>query len=377
MAAFLSFALLVPLTVPYLGTEQYGIWMTLLSLVALIGITNLGMGNALITLIARTDAEADELEASRYVSTAVFIVGTIALGLGLVGALLLPLVPFDDLFNVPAGPDADVARRAAVTLVVVLLLTIPIGLVGQIRLGYQEGYVTAWFDAAASALGLVGVAVCVALGAGLPWLVAAAAAAPLATSLMNWGLLLRARPRLRPRMRSADRRHASVLVRSGRLYFALQLAIIVGFSSDNIVAAQVLGPAAVTQYAVPSRLALAGIALIAVLVVPLWPAYAEALARDNIAWVIRILRRSLIATGAVALAGAVVFVSFGGSFINTWSRGEVDPGRSLLMGLGVWLVLGSIGDTRHVPQCNAHRPHAGDLFVPNGGGKHHLERHSC
>jgi O-antigen/teichoic acid export membrane protein len=225
----------------------------------------------------------------------------------------------------------------------VFLLTIPVGVVGQIRLGYQEGYVTAWLDAAASVLGVVGVVAGIAVGAGLPWLVAAAAAPPLATGLVNWILLLRARPALRPRISSAGRRHAKVLLRSGGLFFALQLAIVVGFSADNFVAAQVLGPAAATQYAVPSRLALAGVALIAVLALPLWPAYAEALARGDVAWVLRILRRSLIATTAAALAGAVVFVSIGGPIVDAWSRGAVDPGWSLLVGLGLWLVLGSVG----------------------------------
>ncbi len=342
-ASFASLLVLVPLTVPYLGVERYGIWMTLLSLVALLGITNLGMGNALITLIARTEAAADQEEAGRYVSTAAVLFGAIAISLGLVGAMVLPFVPWGSLLNVPAGALADEGGRAAVALLVVFLLMIPVGIVGQIRLGYQEGYVTAWLDATASVLGVVGVVVGVAVGAGLPWLVAAAAAAPLATGLVNWVLLVRAHPVLRPLVRRADRRHAKVLLRSGGLYFALQLAFVVGFSADNFVAAQVLGPAAVTQYAVPYGLAMAGVGLSSVLVLPLWPAYAEALARGDVAWVLRILRRSLIATSTAALAAAVAFVPFGGPIVDAWSRGEVDPGWGLLVGLGLWLVLGSVG----------------------------------
>jgi O-antigen/teichoic acid export membrane protein len=343
-ASIASFLLLVPLTLPYLGTKQYGIWMTLLSFIALLGITNLGMGNALITLIARTDAKADEEEAGHYVSTAVLLFGTIALTLGLLGAAVLPFAPWNSLFNVPAGVLADEGGHAAVALLIVFLLTMPVGVVAQIRLGYQEGYVTAWLDAAGSVLGVGGVATCIALGAGLPWLVAAAAAAPLATGLVNWVLLVRARPALRPLARRADRYHAAVLFRSGGLYFALQLAIVVGFSADNFVALQVLGPAAATQYAIPSRLALAGVALISVFALPLWPAYAEALARGDGAWVVRIFRRSLIAAAAAALAGTAVLVSFGKVIVDTWSRGKVDPGWSLLIGLGLWLILGSIGN---------------------------------
>ena len=81
-ASFGAFALLVPITLPYLGAERYGVWMTLLSLVALIGITDFGMGNALVSIIARADAERDDNAAGRYVSTAVALSTVIALVLG-------------------------------------------------------------------------------------------------------------------------------------------------------------------------------------------------------------------------------------------------------------------------------------------------------
>jgi len=80
-ASFGAFALLVPITLPYLGAERYGVWMTLLSLVALVGITDLGMGNALVTIIARADADRDDTTAGRYVSTAIALFTVIALGL--------------------------------------------------------------------------------------------------------------------------------------------------------------------------------------------------------------------------------------------------------------------------------------------------------
>jgi O-antigen/teichoic acid export membrane protein len=77
---------------------------------------------------------------------------------------------------------------------------------------------------------------------------------------------------------------------------------------------------------------------------PLWPAYADALARGDVPWVMRILRRSLIATTTAATLGATVFVLAGGWIVDTWSRGKVHPHASLLIGLGLWLILGSAGN---------------------------------
>lgn len=342
-ANFASLLILVPLAVPYLGTERYGIWMTLVSLTAFLGVANLGIGNALVTLIARGDAIAGDEEVSRYISTAVALFGGIAALLGLIGAGVIPLLPWDSIFNAPSPAIADEGGRAAIAVFVVFLVSMPVGLISQIRLGYQEGYVAAWFDAAASIVAIVGVAVAIALNLGLPSIVAAAVAAPLVTGAANWMLLFRKRPTLLPAVRKIDGRHARTLLRSGGLYFALELAIIVGFSSDNFVAAQVLGPAAVTQYAVPSRLALAGIAILSAFSMPLWPAYADALARGDVPWALRVLRRSVIATTTAAVLGATLLVIAGGTIVDIWSRGRVHPHASLLVGLGLWIILGSAG----------------------------------
>ncbi|MHB8059239.1 MAG: MATE family efflux transporter [Gaiellaceae bacterium] len=338
-----SFLLIVPLTVHYLGTERYGVWMTVLSIVGFLSLTNLGMGNALITLIARTDAADNEQDAGRYVSTALLLFGSISLVLGVIAIATYPFIPWGAVFNVSAGSLSTDAARAAIAVIGVYVIGIPFSLVAQIRLGYQEGYINAWWDAAGSVFTLAAVAIAVAAGASLPVLVAAASAAPLIGSAANFALLVRKRPALRPRLRRAERRHAKTLLRSGSLFFFLQLALVIGFSTDNFVAAQVLGPSAVTQYAVPRRLAFAGITLLTVFLAPLWPAYAEALARHDRGWVLRTLRRSMIVATVTAIAGATVFLFAGRDIIRVWSRGEVVPSRGLLLGFAIWIVLASAG----------------------------------
>lgn len=334
---------LVPLVVVYLGKEQYGVWATLWSLVAFLSFANLGIGNALVSLLARSDALGDEKNAAGLISSAFYVFVGIALILGGAMALAADHVPWNTVFNVSSGPLATEGGRAALVVVFLFLLGIPIGAVSQIRLGFQEGYLSALFDACGSLLSLAAVVVAIQLHASLPWLVAAVAGGPLVTSIVNWAVAARSRPYIRPRIRLVNRAHAQLLLRSGGLFLALQFATVIGYSTDNFVAAQVLGPKAVTDYAVPSRLAFAGLSLLAMLSAPLWPAYAEALAKGDFVWVARILRRSLLITGACALVAAIVFVAFGPSAIGAWSAGRVHPGFLLLLGLGCWIVLGTGG----------------------------------
>ena len=149
---------------------------------------------------------------------------------------------------------------------------------------------TACWDTVGSVVAVGAVALAVALDAGLAVLVAAAAAVPLAATALNFTFLVHKRPSLRPRLANVERRYVRTLLRTGSLFFVLQVAVLVGYSSDNFVTAQVLGPAAVAHYAIPSRLALAGVTLLTVFLSPLWPAYAEALARGDREWTLKTLR---------------------------------------------------------------------------------------
>jgi O-antigen/teichoic acid export membrane protein len=76
---------------------------------------------------------------------------------------------------------------------------------------------------------------------------------------------------------------------------------------------------------------------------PLWPAYAEALARGDRLWALKTLRQSIFMATSVAAAGALVFVLVARPFVNLLSSGKVEPSQGLVLGLSCWIVLGSAG----------------------------------
>ena len=97
-------------------------------------------------------------------------------------------------------------------------------------------------------------------------------------------LLLVTKPWLRPRLALLDLSTGPRTAASGSGFFLIQIAGAVVFSSDNLVVSHYLGAAQVTPYSVTWRLV--GLtAMLQSLVFPaLWPAYAEAYARGDYAW---------------------------------------------------------------------------------------------
>ena len=331
----------VPLTLGYLGAERYGLWMTISALVAMFGFADLGMGNGLLNALAEANGRDNRDAARRYVSSAFLMLAGLAVIVGAAFAVVYPLVPWQALFNV-SSPEAGPAMAAFVGC---FLVSLPLGVVEKVQLGYQEGFRNALWTALGSVFGLGAVLVAIALEAGLPWLVLAMAGAPVVARLANGVALFGWHKRwLRPTLAAATRSAARQVLQLGLLFLVLQLAVAVAYQSDSMVAAQVIGPEAVAEYSVVYRLfmfvpMLAGLAL-----TPLWPAYGEAIARGDVAWVRRTLSRSLRFSVLATVPASLVLVVLGSKIIHIWVGEEIAPSYALILGFGVWMVMVTVGN---------------------------------
>jgi O-antigen/teichoic acid export membrane protein len=150
-------------------------------------------------------------------------------------------------------------------------------------------------------------------------------------------------PYLRPRMSAVTWAGGKRLCRMGSLFLALQLAAALGFSSDNLVAAQVVGGHAVPSYAIPYRLFALSLTVVQLLAGPLWPAYTEAITRGDRAWVRRTLVRSLTLSVSISLASSVLLLVFGNAILAVWVGPHIRASYWLLLGLAIWNVFSGAG----------------------------------
>jgi O-antigen/teichoic acid export membrane protein len=336
----------VPLTLDYLGSERYGMWMTIGSITLMLGFADFGIGNGVLNVVADANGRDDRHLGREAVSSGFFLLSLIGVGLLVLFAVISTFVPWARLYNVSAPMAMSEAAPATTVFFVVWVLNVPLGIVQRAQLGYQRGFVNYAWQAAGSCLSLAGAILAVEVGAGLPWLVVALTGGPLLAvalnSLVEFGW---ASPWLRPAWSFVSRSAARLILRLGLWFFVIQLAMTLGYASTNLVIAQVLGSSEVTQYAVPARLfAFIGV-VVGLLMMPLWPAYGEAMTRGDATWVRRTLIRTLLVTLVLTVIPAVVLVVWGKQIIGLWVGDAVTPSFWLLGGLGVWTVLSGLGAT--------------------------------
>ena len=111
----LAMVLSVKLTIPYLGAERFGVWMTFASLSAMLAFLDLGVGNALTNRIASAAAQ-DQPQGLRRAVTggplALLLIGTAAAA---VLALLALALPWGWLLrSSDAAPVAEASSAALV-----------------------------------------------------------------------------------------------------------------------------------------------------------------------------------------------------------------------------------------------------------------------
>lgn len=330
----------IPIALRYLGPERYGVWATLAAISTMLVFADLGIGNGLLNLIAEAMSRGDPAAARRAVSTALVTLTLIAVALAAIFLVVFPIVPWSQVINVQSPLISGEAAPAVAAAAAMFVLSIPLGVVQRIQLGMQQGFRNSLWLAVGSILSLLGLLVAIALNAGLPAVVLALTGGPVLALALNWIVLLRqGGDWVRPSLRLAAAEPARRLARLGSLFFVLQLSFAIAYQSDVVIAGHLLGLEAASTYSVTLRLFLFGQSLATMVLIPLWPAYTEAIGRGDLRWVRATLRRSVIAAAILTTAWSIFLVLVGPSLLFRWLAPGIEPPFALIVGAAIWAIV--------------------------------------
>jgi O-antigen/teichoic acid export membrane protein len=337
LAAQLAVTLITtPWLLKHLGRAGFGLWATLYSLVSMCSFLDFGIGFGLVSILAQCYGRDDRDSAARYVSSAVWSVSVIA-------ALFLSLfllfgryVSWAQLFNV-SGPSAVDARHGVYAVAIAVALALPLSLVVRIQAAYQRGYINSAWDIVARVALIVSVAAAIRLNATIPQILGLFLFFPIVGYLISGVVLVFFQDRaLRPTLAHLNSYSVKAVFRGGFMFFVLQLVTAVGFSSDNLIIARVLGPSAVADFAVPRTLFQMVITGCMLFLNPLWPAYGDAIARGEWQWIRRVLGWSVALASAGSLVGAGVVALIAPPVINIWMGKSIQVSPGLLAAFVAW-----------------------------------------
>jgi O-antigen/teichoic acid export membrane protein len=341
-ASLVSALASVPLTIGYLGTQRFALWMTINSFMAMLAFADLGLGNGLLTTISESHGKDDTRTAAKYISSAFFMLLGIGASVLLVLGIIYRITPWARFLGVRPGVAFSEAGPAIAIFFVCFALNLPLGIVQRIQMGFQTGYTSNVWSGFGVLLGFAGLLVCVRAKAGVPWLVFCAGFGPIIATILNGVQLFRSRPSLRPTWTDFQWPLLKQLLLVGSGFLILQLALAMAVGSDNFVIAHLLGSDAVAEYSIAMRIFTIVPMLLSILITPLWPAYGESVARGDAMWAIRALKRSIVVTAVATLCAAVFLALTGRWIITLWVGNRFHQGQWLLSGMGLWMVVNGL-----------------------------------
>jgi O-antigen/teichoic acid export membrane protein len=335
----------VPLALRYLGTERFGLWMTISSVLLMAGFADFGLGNGLLNAVAKAHGKDDIEGIKKAISSGFASLCCIA---GVILILFLSIyrfVSWADLFRVTSPTARLEAGPTLMTFAICFALNLPSGAIQRTQLALQEGFLTDLWQLLGSVMTLLSLLLGIWLRVGLPVLVLAIAGAPvLATALNGIFFFGIRRPDLRPRWRLASLQTVKQIMSVGVLFFVLQVVGSLAFSADGFVVARTTGAVNVPEYVIPQRMFSLITMAITMFLTPLWPAYAEAKSRGDGAWVKHTLYKSMTIALSISGVAAVGLLIVSRGLIHWWAGPTINPPMVLLAGLAVWTVMDSCGN---------------------------------
>jgi len=313
----------VPALLGYLNADKYGVWLTIISIVSWVQFFDLGVGNGLKIKFAEALALDDHARGKKLVSTAYFYLGAILLSLNLV---LLPVVWILD-WN--AILNTSLIERHELVLVVAIVLSTFItkfllSLISTILQATQRSAIAEIPLTVSNIISLGLIYIIKMFTSDSLLLVSLAITVPQVLLLLTANLFFFRKlfKPYSPSWKSIDKSEFRSIFNLGARFFFIQLAMLLLFSSTNIILTQVVGPQEVTVYNIAYKYFQVPMMAFTIIVFPFWSAFTEAYTKNETGWIKNSMKRLNLISLAFS-GGTLLMLALSGFAYKFWIGDEV------------------------------------------------------
>jgi O-antigen/teichoic acid export membrane protein len=329
----------IRLSLSYLGEERYGLWIAIGSILAWANLADMGLARGMQNHLSQANGQDDRELASRYVSTGLVALGSVALILGLLALPIVLIFPWATFLNVRDPALVPETRHAVAAALACFLLSFPFSLVPTIYAAYQRGYVASIFNILGSLVSLGALIVATRIHLSLPWLIVATSGIGILMALINLGYALREMPWLLPRFQLASWKTMRELGATSGALFVFQIGALLINETACMIIARRLGLPQVTEWSIFLRVQMLPGIFLQMIDAPLIPAFREAYVRGERNWIKTAFWRVTKLKCAVALLATTLYFIVGNWAVQILSGQPIAFGRDMWAGGALLLVV--------------------------------------
>ena len=336
---FISLMAIVPVTLNYLGKTEYGIWLTLASILSWLINLDFGLGNGLRNKLAEALALNDIKLARIYVSTAyaVFSVGILAAFI--IYFAIHGLLNWADLLQAPK--EYTLLLNTLVLYVMILFLVqFLLKLITSIINADQRPALNGGLSLITNSLTLLivyllsiyvksSLTIFALVSSGIPVLVF------LIASLFLFGGHFK---NISPSFKFINLKYSSSLVKLGMQFFVIQISSLIVFTTGNIIITQLYGPRSVVTYNVAFKYFYMVPLVFNVALAPFWSAFTEAFVKQEYDWIKNSVKK-LVFIWMILSVIAIIMVIASDFVYEIWVGPQVQVPFMLSVASAVFVII--------------------------------------
>lgn len=307
--SILAGLLLVPITINYVDSENYGLWLTLSSMIAWMSFFDIGINNGLKNKLAEALARKDYKLGRKYVSTTYAILALIFIPLMLILLFIVPFIPWESLLNISSKYGNSLVVAICI-LVVYFCLNFILSTINVVMMADQQPA-----DASLRSLvqQLVSLAIIYVLTlttkGSLVNLCLALCASPLIVVLFfNFSLFRGKYAELAPSFNNIDFRVAPDLMKLGIQFFIIQVAGVIQWQMANFLIIRYFGAVSVTEYNIAYKYFSILTMGWGILNTPVWAAVTDAITKGDYVWIQNAINKFLKLFLLFTLVGILMLI---------------------------------------------------------------------
>jgi len=309
---------LVPLTINYINPAQYGIWLTLSSVIAWISFFDIGFTHGLRNKFAAAKARGDIQLARIYISTTYYYVGIIFISLWILLLCVNQFISWHTLLNIPVNMEGEVSRLAIV-VVSYFCFQFIFRIIITILIADQKPAIGSLLDMLGQFFSLVIIYCLTKLTKGsLIELGLASCIAPaVILAVANFGFFKTKYKHYKPSIKFVKKDYAKDIMSLGIKFFVLQIASIIQFESILFLIAHYFGTVQVTAYNIAYKYFFTLQMGFMILLTPLWSGVTDAYNSGDREWIKNVVKKYLLILIPFILFG-IIMLSIAGRVFDLW-----------------------------------------------------------
>lgn len=277
--------LLVPITLNCLNQYEYGIWLTISSILLWIDQFDIGLGNGLRNKLAEALAKGDKEKARRLVSTTFMMLIIIVIPILLILRIIIDNIDLYSILNINRATVPNLENIFIISIVFVGV-TFIFKFIGNVYLGLQLPAINNLLIVSGQTLALISIFLLSLIYKFTLFDIACIyTLSPLIIYLISYPVTFCKYKYLRPSFRLFDKSELNELFSLGILFFIVQISGLVIFASSNVLITRILSPAEVTPYQISYKYFSLTIMIFTIITAPLWSATTDAYTKNDWKWI--------------------------------------------------------------------------------------------